>query len=186
MRKIHINHAPAYRHDISLICGGSLRPGRRQTVNSPRKLRRHDIRHCTNIGLSSSNSSLSLTKRHHELVRDCRLCSGRTRGGAPRPRHRTTAKRCGLFEIFELLRLKFAQFGEEFSNHEWTPIDTNRSVQFVFIRVHSRFLLIVCGCGYAALRSSVLVRCVPSPSKARRNLKEDTQKAAKDTEIGSF
>jgi hypothetical protein len=41
---------------------------------------------------------------------------------------------------FVLLRLKFAQFGEEFSNYEWTPIDTNRSVQFVFIRVHSRFL----------------------------------------------
>jgi transposase InsO family protein len=41
--------------------------------------------------------------------------------------------------IFVLLRLNFAQFGEEFSNHEWTPMDTNRSVQFVFIRVHSRF-----------------------------------------------
>jgi hypothetical protein len=27
--------------------------------------------------------------------------------------------------LFVLLRLKFAQFGEEFSNHEWTPIDTN-------------------------------------------------------------
>ena len=37
-----------------------------------------------------------------------------------------------------------AQFGEEFSNHEWTPIDTNRSVQFVSIR---GFFLIVCGCG---------------------------------------
>ncbi|HYY26939.1 MAG TPA: hypothetical protein VE860_03295, partial [Chthoniobacterales bacterium] len=39
-----------------------------------------------------------------------------------------------LFEVFELLRLNFAQFGEEFSNREWTPMDTNRSVQFVFIR----------------------------------------------------
>ena len=46
-----------------------------------------------------------------------------------------------------LLKLKFAQSGEEYSNHEWTPIDTNRSVQFAFIR---GFLLIVCGCGYAA------------------------------------
>ena len=50
--------------------------------------------------------------------------------------------------LFVLLRLKFAQFCEEFSNHEWTPIDTNRSVQFAFIR---GFFLIVCGCGYAAL-----------------------------------
>jgi hypothetical protein len=63
-------------------------------------------------------------------------------------------KSSGIFRRshFELLKLKFAQFGEEYSNHEWTPIDTNRSVQFVFIR---GFFLIVCGCGYAALWPSV-------------------------------
>jgi hypothetical protein len=59
------------------------------------------------------------------------------------------------FASFALLRLKFAQFGEEFSTHDPAaagPIDTNRSVQFVFIR---GFFLIVCGCGYAALLTPV-------------------------------
>jgi hypothetical protein len=65
-------------------------------------------------------------------------------------KHPATLKNL-IFESFALLRMKFAQFGEESSNHEWTPMDTNRSVQFVFIRVHSRFFLILCGCGYAAL-----------------------------------
>ena len=59
-----------------------------------------------------------------------------------------------------------------FSNHEsgsgpWAaagPIDANRYVQFVFIR---GFFLIVCGCGYAALRPSVYVFFQVAPWKGK-------------------
>ena len=66
------------------------------------------------------------------------------------PRHRLVPI---LSEIFELLRLNFAAKNFLTTNgHQWTRIDPSNSCSFVFIR---GFFLIVCGCGYAALWSSV-------------------------------
>jgi hypothetical protein len=75
-------------------------------------------------------------------------------------------------------------FSRGFSNHEWTPIDANRSVQFAFIRA---FFLIVCGCGFAALLTSVQISFIAgsSPDGCRSSVGGRQSMKAHEPEIRS-